>query len=75
MSPEQKQAVRERDFTQLIELGGNIYLLVEAPPTPTAGPTQKAVSSMTSMTPDEYAAMMLARRSLAQGNRSIKGKN
>jgi len=27
MSPEQKKAVRDRDFNQLIELGGNIYFL------------------------------------------------
>ena len=29
MSDEQKQAVLERDFTKLIDLGGNIYFLVK----------------------------------------------
>ena len=29
MSEEQKQAVLDRDFNQLIELGGNIYFLVK----------------------------------------------
>jgi protocatechuate 4,5-dioxygenase alpha chain len=59
MSEEQKQAVLDRDFTRLIDLGGNIYFLVKLSNTD-GWSTQKAVSSMTSMTPDEYAAMMRA---------------
>jgi protocatechuate 4,5-dioxygenase alpha chain len=59
MSEEQKQAVLDRDFTRLIELGGNIYFLVKLSNTD-GWTTVKAVSSMTAMTPDEYAAMMLA---------------
>ena len=59
MSEEQKKAVLERDFTRLIELGGNIYFLVKLSNTD-GWTTVKAVSSMTGMTPDEYAAMMLA---------------
>lgn len=59
MSEEQKQAVLDRDFTRLIELGGNIYFLVKLSNTD-GWSTVKAVSSMTGMTPDEYAAMMLA---------------
>jgi protocatechuate 4,5-dioxygenase alpha subunit len=66
MSDEQKQAVLERDFTRLIDLGGNIYFLVKLSNTD-GWTTQKAVSSMTSMTPDEYAAMMRA------GGRSPEG--
>lgn len=46
MSPEQKKAVRERDFNQLIELGGNIYFLVKLSNTD-GWSTQKAVGSMT----------------------------
>ena len=59
MSEEQKQAVLDRDFTKLIDLGGNIYFLVKLSNTD-GWSTQKAVSSMTNMTPDEYAAMMRA---------------
>jgi len=59
MSEEQKQAVLDRDFTRLIELGGNIYFLVKLSNTD-GWTTVKAISSMTAMTPDEYAAMMLA---------------
>ena len=59
MSEEQKQAVLGRDFNRLIDLGGNIYFLVKLSNTD-GWTTVKAVSSMTGMTPDEYAAMMMA---------------
>lgn len=59
MSEEQKQAVLDRDFNRLIDLGGNIYFLVKLSNTD-GWTTVKAVSSMTGMTPDEYAAMMMA---------------
>ena len=73
MSDEQKQAVLDRDFTKLIDLGGNIYFLVKLSNTD-GWSTQKAVSSMTGMTPDEYAAMMRAGGRSPEGNRSIRGK-
>jgi len=73
MSDEQKQAVLDRDFTRLIDLGGNIYFLVKLSNTD-GWTTQKAVSSMTSMTPDEYAAMMRAGGRSPEGQRSIRGK-
>ena len=59
MSDEQKQAVLERDFSKLIDLGGNIYFLVKLSNTD-GWSAQRAVSSMTGMTPDEYAAMLRA---------------
>ncbi len=71
MSDEQKQAVLERDFNRLIELGGNIYFLVKLSNTD-GWSTQKAVGSMTGMTPDEYAAMMRAGGRPIEGNRSIR---
>jgi protocatechuate 4,5-dioxygenase, alpha chain len=73
MSAEQRQAVIDRDFNQLIELGGNIYFLVKLSNTD-GWSTQKAVGSMTGMTPDEYAAMMRAGGRPIKGNRSIRGK-
>lgn len=74
MSDEQKQAVLDRDFNQLIDLGGNIYFLVKLSNTD-GWPTQKAVSSMTSLTADEYAAMMRSGGRSAEGNRSIRDQN
>jgi protocatechuate 4,5-dioxygenase alpha chain len=74
MSEEQKQAVLDRDFTKLIDLGGNIYFLVKLSNTD-GWSAQRAVGSMTDMTPDEYAAMMRAGGRSIEGNRSIKGKN
>lgn len=74
MSAEQKQAVLDRDFTKLIDLGGNIYFLVKLSNTD-GWSAQRAVGSMTDMTPDEYAAMMLAGGRSAAGNRSIRDKN
>ena len=59
MSEDQKKAVLDRDFTRLIDLGGNIYFLVKLSNTD-GWTTVKAVSSMTSMTPDEYASMMVS---------------
>jgi protocatechuate 4,5-dioxygenase, alpha chain len=74
MSEEQKQAVLSRDFNQLIELGGNIYFLVKLSNTD-GWSAQKAVGSMTGMTPDEYAAMMRAGGRPIKGNRSVRGRN
>lgn len=73
MSEEQKQAVLNRDFPKLIDMGGNIYFLVKLSNTD-GWSTQKAVSSMTSLTPDEYAAMMRAGGRSPEGQRSIRGK-
>ena len=59
------------DALRLIELGGNIYFLVKL--TNTDGwSAQKAVGSMTDLTPDEYAAMMRAGGRSPEGLRSIK---
>lgn len=72
MSEEQKQGVLDRDFTRLIELGGNIYFLVKLSNTD-GWSVAKAVSSMTDMSPEDYAEMMRNGGRPAEGNRSIKG--
>jgi len=69
MSEEQKRAVLDRDFNKLIDLGGNIYFLVKLSNTD-GWSVQRAVSSMTDMTADEYAAMMRAGGRSPEGNRS-----
>jgi len=74
MSEEQKQAVLDRDFNRLIDLGGNIYFLVKLSNTD-GWSVQKAVGSMTGMTADEYAAMMRAGGRSPEGQRSIREDN
>lgn len=66
MTEEQKQGVLDRDLNRLIELGGNMYFLVKIASTD-GWSAQKAVSSMSGMSADEYAAMM------REGGRSPKG--
>jgi protocatechuate 4,5-dioxygenase alpha chain len=72
MSEEQKQAVIDRDFNRLIDLGGNIYFLVKLSNTD-GWSVQKAVGSMSGMSADEYAAMMRAGGRSPEGQRSIRG--
>jgi protocatechuate 4,5-dioxygenase, alpha chain len=66
MSEEQKQAVLARDYNRMIAAGGNIYFLSKM--FATDGKSfQFAAGSMTGMTQEEYAEMML------KGGRSIEG--
>lgn len=74
MTEEQKQAVLDRDFSRLIQLGGNIYFLVKLSNTD-GWSAQKAVGSMTGMSPEEYAEMMRSGGRPPEGLRSIRDKN
>jgi protocatechuate 4,5-dioxygenase alpha chain len=66
MTEEQKQAVLARDYNRMIAAGGNIYFLSKL--FATDGKSfQFAAGSMTGMTQEEYAEMML------KGGRSIEG--
>ncbi len=68
MSEEQKQAVLDRDYGRMVELGGNIYFLAKL--FSTDGKSfQYAAASMTGMTQEEYAQMMLAGGRSPEGNR------
>lgn len=59
MSEEQKLAVLARDYNGMIALGGNIYFLAKI--FATDGKSfQHAAASMTGMTQEAYAQMMLA---------------
>ena len=71
MSPEQRQAVRDRDFNRLIALGGNVFFLFKISNTD-GWSVQQAVATMSGMTPEAYAAMMLAGGRSPAGNRSIE---
>jgi protocatechuate 4,5-dioxygenase alpha chain len=66
MTEAQKQAVLARDYNRMISLGGNIYFLAKI--FSTDGRTfLQAVSTMTGMTPEAYAQMMV------DGGRSVVG--
>src|SRR5690606_12258455 len=66
MTEEQKQAVLDRDYNTLLELGGNIYFLAKLFASDGLSYVQ-AVSTMTGMSVEEYQKMML------NGGRSIEG--
>lgn len=73
MSEEQRQAVLDRDYNRMISLGGNIYFLAKL--FSTDGKSfQYAAGSMTGMTQEEYAQMMLAGGRSPEGNRYIGEK-
>ena len=74
MTPEQRQAVRERDYNRMIALGGNIYFLAKIGATDGFS-FQNLASKMTGVPEDEYKAMMVAGGRPAKGNRSIADKS
>lgn len=70
MSEEQKRAVLARDYNRMIELGGNIYFLSKL--FSTDGKSfQYTAASMTGMTQEAYAAMMLSGGRSPEGNRRV----
>jgi protocatechuate 4,5-dioxygenase alpha chain len=71
MSDEQKQAVLDRDYNRLLDLGGNIYFLAKVFSTDGLSFVQ-AVSTMTGMSVEEYQAMMNAGGRSPEGVRSKK---
>jgi len=71
MTEDQKQAVLDRDYNRLLDLGGNIYFMAKVFSTDGLSFLQ-AVSTMSGMSLDDYAAMMLAGGRSAEGQRSIK---
>lgn len=58
MTEDQKQAVLARDLNRCIELGGNIYFLAKIGATDGKS-FQYMAASMTGMSQEEYAKMML----------------
>ena len=59
MTPEQHQAVRDRDYNKMIGLGGNIYFLAKIGATD-GHSFQKLASLMTGMPEESYRQMMIA---------------
>jgi protocatechuate 4,5-dioxygenase, alpha chain len=66
MTEQQKQAVLNRDFQKMLDLGGNVYFLSKIFASDGLSYVQ-AVSTMTDMTTPEYQQMML------NGGRNIEG--
>ena len=73
MTEEQKQGVLTRDLNRCIAAGGNIYFLAKIGATDGKS-FQYMAASMTGMTQEEYAAMMLAGGRSPEGNRFIGEK-
>ncbi len=74
MSEEQKQAVLARDYNRMISLGANIYFLSKL--FSTDGKSfQYTAASMTGLTQEAYAAMMLAGGRSPEGNRDTGEKS
>ncbi len=67
-----KQAVLDRDYNAMIDEGGNIYFLSKLFSTDKKS-FQFAAGSMTGMTQEEYAEMMLKGGRSPAGQRSVKG--
>jgi protocatechuate 4,5-dioxygenase alpha chain len=68
MTEAQKEAVIARDYNRMIENGGNIYFLAKL--FATDGKTfQYTAASMTGMSQEEYAQMMLKGGRSPEGNR------
>ncbi|MGS1116606.1 protocatechuate 4,5-dioxygenase subunit alpha [Castellaniella sp. UC4442_H9] len=68
MTEDQKQAVLARDLNRCLELGGNIYFLAKLGATDGRS-FQYMAASMTGMSQEDYAAMMLAGGRSVDGNR------
>jgi protocatechuate 4,5-dioxygenase, alpha chain len=74
ITPAAKAAVLARDYNGMIDEGGNVYFLSKL--FSTDGKSfQFAAGSMTGMTQEEYAEMMLKGGRSPQGQRSLKGKH
>jgi protocatechuate 4,5-dioxygenase alpha chain len=73
MSEEQKQAVLARDLNRCIALGGNIYFLAKIGATDGRS-FQYMAASMTGMSQEDYAKMMLAGGRSPEGNRYLHEK-
>jgi protocatechuate 4,5-dioxygenase alpha chain len=72
LTPEQAQAILDRDYNRMLELGGNIYYTAKLGATD-GHSFQHLAALMTGMTQESYAAMMLAGGRSVEGNRSKKG--
>jgi protocatechuate 4,5-dioxygenase alpha chain len=73
LSAAQTEAILERDYNRMLELGGNIYFTAKLGATD-GHSFRHLAALMTGSTQDDYAAMMLAGGRSVEGNRSKSGK-
>lgn len=73
MSEAQRQAILDRDYNLMLDLGANIYFMAKVFSTDGLSFVQ-AVSTMTGMSVEDYQAMMLAGGRSPEGVRSIREK-
>ncbi|MBB1324938.1 protocatechuate 4,5-dioxygenase subunit alpha [Pseudoalteromonas sp. SR45-1] len=71
MSEAQKEAVIARDYNRMMSLGGNIYFLAKIFSSDGIS-FQAAASTMTGMTQDEYAQMMLSGGRVPDSSNTLK---
>ena len=71
MTPGQKQAILDRDYNAMIAQGGNVYFLAKIFSSDGVS-FQTAAASMTGMSEEKYAQMMLAGGRSPEGVRSIR---
>jgi protocatechuate 4,5-dioxygenase, alpha chain len=69
MTPEQREAILKRNWGRMIELGGNIYFLSKLFSTDGLS-FQHVAATMTGLTQEQYAEMMLKGGRSIEGNRS-----
>ena len=73
LTPAQTEAVLQRDYNRMLELGGNIYFTAKLGATD-GHSFRHLAAVMTGSTQEDYAAMMLAGGRSAEGNRSKSGR-
>jgi protocatechuate 4,5-dioxygenase alpha chain len=70
ISPEQREAIKKRDWLGMIKLGGNIYYLSKLGATDGKS-FQYMAGAMSGLTQEEYREMMIKGGRPIEGNRSI----
>jgi protocatechuate 4,5-dioxygenase alpha chain len=73
LTPAQAEAILERDYNRMLELGGNIYFTAKLGATD-GHSFRHLAATMTGSTQDDYAKMMLDGGRSVEGNRSRSGK-
>ena len=73
LTPQQTEAILEREYNRMLELGGNIYFTAKLGATD-GHSFRHLAALMTGSTQEDYAAMMLAGGRSVEGNRSKSGK-
>src|ERR1700751_1637256 len=72
LTPAQTEAILQRDYNRMLELGGNIYFTAKLGATD-GHSFRHLAATMTGATQEDYASMMLAGGRSVDGNRSKSG--